>query len=120
MEILQIDLSNIINAALGELLVLLIVLIVKFKPRKFFAENPKKKAWIDYWVGSYYFWLQRPFLIYIIPCSMIAISLFDPSYTYMNRYLAALIWCVLGLAVGIAHEWAEKGQNIKPVRPSDI
>jgi uncharacterized membrane protein YcaP (DUF421 family) len=51
---------------------------------------------------------------------MIAIALFDPSYNFMNRYFAALIWCVLGLAVGIAHEWAEKGQDIKPVRPGDI
>lgn len=118
MEILSIgvDPSEILNQALGGLLLIVFLKLLRSKPRKYLRENPKTKSWIDYWMYFYYYYIARVFFLYVAIPFMICISLFDPSFDTMSRSYAALICCGLGIVIGLLYDWGEKG-TVRPKRP---
>ena len=110
-----IDPSQILNNALGGLLLVVILKVLRAKPRKYLRENPKTKSWIDYWMYFYYY-ISRVFFLYVAIPFMICVSLFDPSFDTMPRNYATLICCGLGIVVGLLYDWGEKG-TVRPSKP---
>ena len=99
--------DGVIGKIIVQLFFNMLIELLKSNPRSYLNQRPVLKARIDRTIIGFFWNVQRPFMVYIFPLSMMFLVWVDPKLEPIDTPLTYLILCGMGFILGLLFDWAK-------------